>query len=154
MFSGALLLCGNQVAVNCSGKKLILPQAMEFIVQSKMGDIPINVEKPCNTVLLKLSENHPVIDYILVQRGSRQSNTIYFIQTSKLPYSGHRKKRSNLNDKFGKTKTCPYYLNNSTILNHYVRKKDNHYFVYATTRPVTVQDYRVYLFDLCAFLHI
>lgn len=146
-FSGALILCGKQSAVNCNSERIILPHALDKLLQTEIGEIPENVRKPNKVVLLKLAQGHPVIDYILVEPAKRK-RLVYFIQTSKLSYSQHKKKRDDLYNKLGKTKSCPDHLKEIKILDRYLNKTDIWKYVYATTNPTTSTDANVYIFDL------
>ena len=99
--SGLLLCCTSQEASNRDSDTINIPKATEMIQQTTIGSIPDNVKLSNSCILLNLCTGHPVIAFVLYHNAGKK-RSVYFIQTSKLPYNQHKKKVGNLDDSLGK----------------------------------------------------
>ena len=141
----AILQLCPQVASNGSST-ITLPKAQSCLVQKTAGGVPSNM---VDVSILKLVDNHPVIDSILFDGVTK---IMYFLQTSKSTYGAHNTQKKNLTDKFRQTTniSIPDHLKDTQIGKHY-RSQYNPkvtFYVYCTCSPTAPRDKDVYVLDL------
>lgn len=128
------------IVENWKQKKMELPIPTQFVVQKKIGDIPLELEEGSVT-LMELASEHPCIDLILIDKHAKNMD-VYFIQVSFSLYERHKSKHSGLD------------LNeiaSKSIRQHYsdTLKYEKEYFVYATPEfECKCHDEMVYFLDL------
>ena len=146
----AFLLCG-QCTASDGEEDIKLPHVSTCLVQKEVGEVPSIMLSAVGASVLRLVENHPVIDSIVFDSTTK---LMYVVQTLTFKYANHEKKISDLSsDNFGLSTNInvPQHLKTVKILDHYNShfKAVKCYFVYATCNPRRPRDGNVYVFDLC-----
>ena len=131
--------------VNCNDDTAVLPIPTKFIVQRDIGEL-VHGDIPAGSVtLIELAPSHPVIDLLLVDRRAKDTE-VYFVQTSFLQYSEHKKKRED-----PATTNLTQARDSKKVGDHYkecLKYKEEH-FIYATPEfKHKYQDEKVYFLDL------
>ena len=87
LFSVSALTTGITIINSMNKETKILLKPQEYENQCRMGELPLM--QPGNTCkLVKLAENHPAIDFIILYNpGGSKSKRLFFVQVSSRKYS-------------------------------------------------------------------